>query len=39
MTLTNLAGKTIEKISTNSITIQRLIDAAKQNIKDSKIIL
>lgn len=37
MTLNNLAGKTIEQITSDVITIRRLIDAAERNIADSRI--
>jgi hypothetical protein len=37
MTLTNLAGKSIETIISDPITIERLITAAERNILDSKV--
>jgi hypothetical protein len=37
MTLNNLIGKTLEKITVNPDTIRRLIVAAERNIADSKV--
>lgn len=37
MTLNNLIGKTLEKITMNSDAIRRLIAAAERNIADSKV--
>ena len=37
MTLTNLAGKSIEPIISDPITIERLITAAERNILDAKV--
>ncbi len=37
MTLSNLVGKSLEKISPNKETIKRLISAAQRNVTDSKV--
>jgi len=37
MTLSNLIGKSLEKITPNKETIKRLVSAAKRNITDSKV--
>ena len=37
MTLTNLIGMTLEKITSDPIAIQRLIAAAERNIEDSRV--
>lgn len=36
MTLENLAGRTLERIETDTLTIKKLLDAAERNIQDAK---
>jgi hypothetical protein len=37
MSLENLVGKTLEKITPDNVNIKRLLSAAKRNIDDAKI--